>query len=49
MEEVFKNGPIKTCGRQLLENLKGHGLHKGDYTASNFLKPAFHKCYSVRS
>ena len=26
--KVFKNGPSKICGRQLLKNLKGYGLPK---------------------
>ena len=27
-DRVFKNGPSKICGRQLLKNLKGYGLLK---------------------
>ena len=27
-DKVFNNGPSKTCGRQLLKNLKGYGLLK---------------------
>ena len=26
--KVFKNGPSKTCGRQLLKNLRGYSLLK---------------------
>ena len=40
MEQVFKSGPSKICGRQPLNNLKGYGLLKqyiGDYLLALFL------------
>ena len=46
--KVFKNGPSKICGRQLLKNLKWYGLPKQTIpTTSNFLKAVFHKFYLV--
>ena len=47
---IFKNGPSKICGRQLLKNLKWYCLdivclstpYQG-YITSNFLKALFHK------
>ena len=30
-DKVFKNGPSKICGRQLLKNLKGYGLLSRPY------------------
>ena len=31
MEQIFKNGPSKTCGRQPLKNLKEYGLLKQSF------------------
>ena len=31
MEQIFKNGPSKTCGRQPLKNLKEYGLFKQSF------------------
>ena len=40
-DKVFKNGPSKICGRQLLPY--------ADRITSDFLKAVFHKFYSVHS
>ena len=48
-DKVFKNGPSKICGRQPLNNLKGYGLPKADYTPSNFLKAVSRKFNLVHS
>ena len=47
-DKVFKNGPRKICGRQLLKNLKGYGLLSRPYPFI-FLKAAFHKFHLVHS
>ena len=47
-DKVSKNGSSKTCSRQPLKNLEGHGLLKADHTPSNFLKAVFHKLYLVQ-
>ena len=49
LDKVFKNGPSKICGRQLLKNLKGYDLPKAGHISSNFLKSVFSKLYLVYS
>ena len=47
--KLFKTGPSKICGRQVLENLKGYGMLETDHTSSNVLKAVLHKFYLVHS
>ena len=47
--KLFKTGPSKICGRQVLKNLKGYGMLETDYTSSNVLKAVLHKFYLVHS
>ena len=47
-DKVFKNGPIKNCGRQPLKNLKDMICLNRPYPF-NFLKAVFHKIYLVHS
>ena len=35
-DKVFKSGPSKICGRQLLKNLKGYGLLKQTISLQDF-------------
>ena len=47
--KLFKTGPSKICGRQVLKNLKGYGMLETDYTSSNVLNAVLHKFYLVHS
>ena len=38
--KVFKNGPSKICGRQLLKNLKWYGLLTQNISLQNFNMPS---------
>ena len=38
--KVFKNGPSKSCGRQLLKNLKWYGLLRQTISLQNFYRPS---------